>query len=252
MIVRGEKMEVYIELTYLTNYLIILVALEMMAILISKEMSYLMVIKHSFYLSGVILLLYLDSYSWLIILIWAVVFLCLYQRQIFLYYPIFIFVYFSLLLFASSIIPEAFIHNGILISPVNVSSIGLFIVSLLVVLMQIMFIVYLKRKIRIDDYLYVMKLDYQQHSYTIKGFLDSGNEVYYEGFPLILINQKIIDEYEVIDVLELNDLREDIIEIIKVDQVIINNQRLQDIYVGVIAGIQYDCLLNKSLMGGIL
>lgn len=71
-------------------------------------------------------------------------------------------------------------------------------------------------------------------------------------FPLILINQKIIDEYEVIDVLELNDLREDIIEIIKVDQVIINNQRLQDIYVGVIAGIQYDCLLNKSLMGGIL
>ena len=242
MIVRGEKMEVYFVMTYLTNYLIILVALEMMAILISKEMSYLMVIKHSFYLSGVILLLYLDSYSWLIILIWAVVFLCLYQRQIFLYYPIFIFVYFSLLLFASSIIPEAFIYNGILISPVNVSSIGLFIVSLLVVLMQIMFIVYLKRKIRIDDYLYVMKLDYQQHSYTIKGFLDSGNEVYYEGFPLILINQKIIDEYEVID----------IIEIIKVDQVIINNQRLQDIYVGVIAGIQYDCLLNKSLMGGIL
>ena len=115
MIVRGEKMEVYIELTYLTNYLIILVALEMMAILISKEMSYLMVIKHSFYLSGVILLLYLDSYSWLIILIWAVVFLCLYQRQIFLYYPIFIFVYFSLLLFVSSIIPEAFIYNGILI-----------------------------------------------------------------------------------------------------------------------------------------
>ena len=151
MIVRGEKMEVYIELTYLTNYLIILVALEMMAILISKEMSYLMVIKHSFYLSGVILLLYLDSYSWLIILIWAVVFLCLYQRQIFLYYPIFIFVYFSLLLFASSIIPEAFIYNGILISPVNVSSIGLFIVSLLVVLMQIMFIVYLKRKIRIEQ-----------------------------------------------------------------------------------------------------
>mgnify|MGYP006888118914 CR=1 FL=1 len=81
-------MEVYIELTYLTNYLIILVALEMMAILISKEMSYLMVIKHSFYLSGVILLLYLASYSWLIILIWAVVFLCLYQRQIFLYSPL--------------------------------------------------------------------------------------------------------------------------------------------------------------------
>lgn len=98
MIVRGEKMEVYIELTYLTNYLIILVALEMMAILISKEMSYLMVIKHSFYLSGVILLLYLDSYSWLIILIWAVVFLCLYQRQIFLYYPILFCLFFIIII----------------------------------------------------------------------------------------------------------------------------------------------------------
>ena len=94
----------------------------MMAILISKEMSYLMVLKHSFILSLVILLLYFDKYSWLIILTWML-FLCLYHKQIFLYYPIFIFVYFSLLLFASSIIPEAFIYNGILISPLNSTSI---------------------------------------------------------------------------------------------------------------------------------
>ena len=67
-----------------------------------------------------------------------------------------------------------------------------------------------------------------------------------------MTTQEFIDAIKGMTVLELNDLREDIIEIIKVDQVIINNQRLQDIYVGVIAGIQYDCLLNKSLMGGIL
>lgn len=245
-------MEIYIELTYLTNYLLILMALEMMAILLSKEMSYFKVIKHSFYLSGVVILLYLDKYSWLILLIWAVIFLFLYQRQIFLYYPVFIFVYFSLILFASSIIPEAFIYNGILISPVNVSSAGLFIISLIVVIIQVMFIVYLKRKVRISDYLYAMELDYGKQCHQIQGFLDSGNEVYYEGYPLILINQGVIANYQTLDYLILNDLRKEVIEIIKADRIIINNQILEDVYVGVIAGIQYDCLLNKSLMGGVL
>lgn len=115
-----------------------------------------------------------------------------------------------------------------------------------------MFIIYLKRKVRVDDYLYSMVVKYGNDVYKIQGFLDSGNEVYYEGYPLILVNQDIINNYQIIDIIELNDLREDVIGIIKVDQVIINEQLLEDIYVGVIAGIHYDCLLNKSLMGGIL
>lgn len=245
-------MEVYIELIYLTNYLIILMSMEMMAILLCKDLSFRVVIKHSFYLSLVVLLLYIDRISWIILLIWAVIFLCLYQRQLFLYYPVFIFVYFSLLLFVSSIIPEAYIYNGILISPIDVSSVGLFIVSLIVVIIQVMFIVYLQHKVKNDDYLYQMILKYKDQSYLIKGFLDSGNEVYYQGYPLILINQNVIKNYQIIDILELNDLREDVIEIIKVDVVIVNNQKLKDIYVGIIKEIQYDCLLNKSLMGGVL
>lgn len=252
MIVRGDLMEVYIELTFLTNYLIIMISLEMMAILLSKEMSYLQVLKYSFYLSSAVLLLYLDRYSWLIFVIWAIVFLCIYRRMFFLYYPVYLFVYFSILLFSSSIILEAIIYNGILIAPISVSNICLFVVSILVVLIQIMFIIYLKRKVRVDDYLYSMVVKYGNDVYKIQGFLDSGNEVYYEGYPLILVNQDIINNYQIIDIIELNDLREDVIGIIKVDQVIINEQLLEDIYVGVIAGIHYDCLLNKSLMGGIL
>ena len=109
-----------------------------------------------------------------------------------------------------------------------------------------------KRKVRINSYLYPVELFYAGKQYVFNGFLDSGNEVYYEGFPLILVNEKIIDKYEVIDVVELNDLRSDFIGVIKVDTLAINNQLLENIYVGVIKGIEYDCLLNKSLMGGIL
>ena len=55
-----------------------------------------------------------------------------------------------------------------------------------------------------------------------------------------------------IDVVELDDLRSGFISIIKVDMLTVNNQLLENIYVGIINGIRYDCLLNKSLMGGIL
>ena len=47
MITRGEVMEVYVEVTFLTNFLIILSSLEMMGILLCKEMSYLQVLKDS-------------------------------------------------------------------------------------------------------------------------------------------------------------------------------------------------------------
>ena len=93
MITRGEVMEVYVEVTFLTNFLIILSSLEMMGILLCKEMSYLQVLKESFLLSFSILLLYIDSYSWMILIIWLVIFYLLYHKQIFLYYPIFLFIF---------------------------------------------------------------------------------------------------------------------------------------------------------------
>lgn len=253
MITRGEEeMEVYIEFTYLSNFLIILVALEMMAILLSKEMTYLQVIKHSFVISLGTLLLYVDKYSWIILLVWIIIFYFLYHKQIFLYYPTFIFIYFSILFFMSSLIPDAFIYNGLLITPLKTTSMMLFVISLLFVLIQVMFIIYLKRKVRIDNYLYPITLDYNGKEYIFEGFLDSGNEVYYDGFPLILLKTGVINQYDVFDIMELNDLRSDYIEVIKVDRLVVNNQILTDIYVGIIKGIHYDCLLNKTLMGGIL
>ncbi|WRK53979.1 hypothetical protein SD457_02510 [Coprobacillaceae bacterium CR2/5/TPMF4] len=66
---------------------------------------------------------------------------------------------------------------------------------------------------------------------------------------MILINQEIIGKYQIIDVINLDDLRNDEIEVIKLDYLLVNHQKLQDIYAGMIANVQYDCLLNKVLMG---
>ncbi len=252
MMIRGEKMEVYIELTYLVNFMLILLAVEMMAILLNKEISYQDVFKQSFYLSIVVLLLYVDQHSYLIFVIWAIILGLLYRKQVFLYYPVFLFGYFSLVHFCSSLIKDAFIYNGILITPIDVSYLGLFVVALLTTLIQAMFIVYLKRKVRINDYLFDLELLYHQHKYFLTGFLDSGNEVYYQGFPLILIKRSIFDDYQPIDVLSLHDFQNIEIEVIKLDYLLINKQKLDNIYAGIINNIQYDCLLNKALMGGIL
>ena len=250
MITRGAKMDVYVEVTYLSNFLIIFVSLEMMGILLSKEMSYLQVFKHSLFLSVIIFLLYVDKYSWMIFIVWFLIFYLLYKRQIFLYYPVF--VYSSILLFISSLISGAFIYNGILIMPLEISCVALFVVGVFATLIQVMFIVYLKKKVRINSYIYSIEMEYRGYKYMLKGFLDSGNEVYYEGFPLILIKSGIIEDYEVIDVMEVNDLRSDYIEVIRVDKLVLNKQVLKDIYVGIIEGICYECLLNKVLMGGVL
>ena len=252
MIIRGAKVDVYVEVTYLSDYLIILVSLEMMGILLSKEMHYLQVLKNSFFLSMNIFFLYVDKCGGMVFIGWLVIFYLLYRRQIFLYYPVFIFIYFSILVFISSLCQEGFIYNVLLMVPLEFGYGILFVIGILVALIQVMFIVYIKRKVRINDYLYPIELEYQGTKYLFKGFLDSGNEVYFEGFPLILIKKGIINDYEVIDVMKLNDLRTDVIEIIVVDKIIVNGQVLKDVYVGIISGICYECLLNKVLMGGVL
>lgn len=245
-------MEVYIEFIYLINYLVIVVSLELMAILLNKEMSMLLVLKQAFFLSGGSLLMFIDQNRYLLLLIWLIIMAVLYQRQIFLFYPVFIFVYFSLLFFLSSLVTNSFIYNGILITELDASKIVFFILCFILGIIQTMFIVFLKRKVRVGEYMYPIELNLADQNYLLEAFLDSGNEVYYQGFPLILVNQSVINDYQVIDILKLHDLRSDVIEIVKVDKALINNQILSNIYVGVIKGIQFDCLLNKSLMGGVL
>ena len=77
-----------------------------------------------------------------------------------------------------------------------------------------------------------------------------------EGEIMFSSNDTPLEEFtyanEIGGIINLDDLRNDEIEVIKLDYLLVNHQKLQDIYAGMIANIQYDCLLNKVLMGGIL
>lgn len=111
---------------------------------------------------------------------------------------------------------------------------------------------YTKRKIKQKDDLYDVTLIFNNKIYHLSGFLDSGNHANYLGYPLIFIKKSKIDTYQQLDTLIIDGLKKRKIDIILVDQVLVNKQSLRNVYIGVLDELDYDCLLNKELMGGII
>jgi hypothetical protein len=151
-----------------------------------------------------------------------------------------------------SFIAEAFIYQGMFITPVSYINITLSIMAVIFLTLQTMFIIYSRRKIVTKTYMFDVTIVYKREKYEYCGFLDSGNEVYYQGYPLILVNKNKIHSYQAIDTMVIDNMSNSIIDVIQVDKCIINHQELKDVYVGIIKNIKYDCLLHKQLMGGVI
>lgn len=245
-------MAVYIELVYVIHFAILMVCFQMMTILLNIQLSYKKTIGYSFLLNYSIVMLYVDNIYYILLCGWFLTFLYVFKKQVFLYYPIFVFIYYSLLYFMQSLITEAFIYQGILITPISYTNITLGVIAIVFLTLQTMFIVYSKKKTAIDRYTFDLTIVYQQQTYQYQGFLDSGNEVYYEGYPLLLINKNKLPNYQKIDTVVVDNVQDIVIDIIQVETCIVNHQELKNIYVGMIENIKYDCLLHKQLMGGVI
>ena len=61
---------------------------------------------------------------------------------------------------------------------------------------------------------------------------------------MLFFNKKKEETAEIPKYKFLVNLKDDEIEVIKLDYLLVNHQKLQDIYAGMIANIQYDCLLT--------
>lgn len=245
-------MDVYIELTYIINAFIYIVVFEILAILLNINWSLKKILLYSFLCNISLILIYIDYLPYISLFYWFFVFMLLFRKQIFLYFPAYIIVYFSILLFINTLIENSFIYNGILITPASYTDIAVICVSLIFAIIEYMYVVYSKKKIITDQYFYDVRFLYQHHTYTCQGFLDSGNNAYYLGFPLIFIKRGIVKDYQSIDICLIDSLSEKQVDIIQVDSFWVNDQLLHDVYIGIIDHMQYDCLLNKELMGGIL
>lgn len=245
-------MEVYIELTYIINAFIFVIVFEMISILLNVNWSMKKIMMYSFSCNISLILIYIDYVPYISLLYWLFLFLLLFKKQCFLYFPVYLIVYFSILLFINTLIENSFVYNGILITPTHYTDIAFLCVVFIFSVIEVMYLVYIKKKIIQQQYLYEIDFVYAKSKYHVLGFLDSGNEVYYQGFPLIFIKKGIIQDYQRIDTYMIHRLDNQFIDIICIDEMIVNHQKLHHIYAGIMDDIHYECLLNKDVMGGVI
>ena len=245
-------MDIYVELTYCMNGILFIMTYEMISLLLNINWSFLKILFLSFLSNISIVLIYIDYLPYISFLYWIVLFLFIFKKQFFLYFPVFLIVYFSILFFINTLIKESFIYNGILITPISYKNLVIIVITFLFLIIQSIYLTYTKRKIKHQNYLYDVILFQENKTIYCKGFLDSGNEANYLGYPLIFIKKSKIDTYQQLDTLIIDGLKKRKIDIILVDQVLVNKQSLRNVYIGVLDELDYDCLLNKELMGGII
>ena len=219
-------MEVYVELTYCMNGILFIMTYEMISLLLNINWSFLKILFLSFLSNISIVLIYIDYLPYISFLYWIVLFLFIFKKQFFLYFPVFLIVYFSILFFINTLIKESFIYNGILITPINYKDIVIVVMICVFLIIETIYLIYTKRKIKQKDDLY--------------------------DVTLIFIKKSKIDTYQQLDTLIIDGLKKRKIDIILVDQVLVNKQSLRNVYIGVLDELDYDCLLNKELMGGII
>lgn len=245
-------MEIYIELTYMINAFIYIIVFEILSILLNVKWSFKKILLYSFLCNISLILIYIDYLPYISLIYWLILFVLLFKKQFFLYFPAYLVVYFSVLLFINTLIQSSFIYNGILITPTHYTDIAVICVSVLFVIIEYMYLVFIKKKIGNDQYLYSVCFFYKKKQYRCLGFLDSGNEAFYKGYPLIFLKKGIISDYQKIDTLMIDSISYREIDIICVERFQVNGQTLNNVYIGIIDNVKYDCLLNKELMGGVL
>ncbi len=85
------------------------------------------------------------------------------------------------------------------------------------------------------------------------GFVDSGNKVFYQGYPVIFITKELMGDYEKVGTIQIETaLKQEEVDIMMMDEIEINHQTLHHVYVGVMSSSEYDCILNSQLLGGLL
>lgn len=240
-------MEVYVEMTYVLNAFLIFMSFELLCFLLNQRMLIKELLKYVFVYNISVVFLFIDFFEWFYFLYTFVLTVCFFRQLTYIYYPIFIFIYISLLSFFSMIIPDSTIFQCILIvEGLNLSS--AVVIAMIVVCLCYFYIVFCKRKI--DDHELVSVLIFGKECL---GFIDNGNKVFYKGYPVSFLNKDVIGNYQKIDCIEVETATStDLIDIVFVDEMKINQQSFYHIYIGIMNSSQYDCILNAQLLGGML
>ena len=239
-------MNVYIEITYFMNALLILLSFEILSFLLNIRITKKRLCLYVLTYNISIVFLFLDLFIGFLLVYNFILTFFYFRRLIYIYYPVYLFIYFSILSFTQWLLPSSIIFQGVLLIEKCQFS-YLFVIALIVIIISY-FYIYLSRQ-RIHQQM--VKVCFQGHQ--CYGFIDNGNQVTYHGYPVIFINQRFASDYAVIDNIWIETAsQQEKIDLILLPDITIHHQTLHDVYAGIISSNQYDCILNQQLMGGLL
>lgn len=240
-------MEVYLEVTYVLNALMILLTFEILCFLLNQQMNIKELFKYTLTYNISILFLFIDFFDGFLLLYTFILTILYFKKLTYIYYPIMIFVYISFLTFFEMILPSSTIFQGILLVE-GFQFISLMIMIVVVMIIFYFYIMFCKYKIKPNDLIPVCVFNKE-----CLGFIDNGNEVFYHGYPVIFLTKRMMGDYIKIDEIEVETATSiDYVDIVLVDHMMINHHEFSHVYVGVMQSSQYDCILNSQLLGGLL
>lgn len=240
-------MRVYLEVTYCMNAFIILLSFELLCFLLNIQMTKKELLKYVMTYNISFIFLFLDLFDGFILLYNLFLTFFYFRKQTYIYYPIYIFIYISLLSFLEFCLPHSLIFQGVLlIEELNITSIS--IIAFLSCIIIYFYVSFCSYKLNQEDMIDVSFLDIK-----CLGFIDNGNKVFYKGYPVIFISKHLLNEYRAIDTIDVSTAHSlETIDIILLDDIDINHQTLHHVYAGLMSSSEYDCILNTQLMGGLL
>lgn len=240
-------MEVYLEVTYCMNACLILLSFELLCFLLNTQMSHKELLKYVFTYNISFLCLYIDLFEGFVLIYDLILTFFYFKKQVYIYYPIYIFIYISLLSFMEYILPYSTIFQGILlIETFHFSSLA--IIGVLLCCVVYFYISFCAYKLNDKELVDVSFLDIQ-----CQGLIDTGNKVFYKGYPVIFISQSLLKDYHAIDTIEISTANTtERVDMIVLDEMTINHQTLYHVYAAMMSSKEYDCILNSQLMGGLI
>lgn len=239
-------MEIYIEIIYILNSIILFYAFEILFFLLNCHASLNKLFHYVITYNISIILLYIDLFQGFILFYYLVLIIIYFKSNAYIYYPLFIFIYMSILSFMNMVIKNSSIYQGILL--VESMSMSLIIFLCLFILSLIYFFIYYY-KTKIQDYKVTIIIKGQKYI----GLIDTGNHASYKGYPIIFVNKSICTQHEIIDYIEIRTLSGyKSIAIIKMNNIKINNRLIESIYAGIMENNEYDFILNNKILGGML
>ncbi|MEG0276923.1 MAG: hypothetical protein RR630_07830 [Coprobacillus sp.] len=240
-------MEVYLEVTYLINALTILLTFELLCFLLNLKMSKKELIKYMLTYNISILFLYIDFFDGFLLLYQFLLTVYYFRRLTYIYYPLTLFIYISIISFLEFVLPSSTIFQGVLIID-GIHSVSLLLLSCMVICILYLYISFCQHKLKDNEWVNVSFSDKK-----CLGFIDNGNKVFYKGYPVIFISGKLIHDYAVIDKIDIETAsQKETIDLTVFEEIEINYQKLNHVYVGIIHSNEYDCILNSQLLGGLL